>query len=200
MKLLQILSGIFGDHSQSTALAQQLTASWQQKHPEGEVVVRDLIADPVPHLDANIVMAFGTPEADRNSEQQVLVGKSDELIQELSDADAVVIGVPMYNFAVPTQLKAYFDQLARAGVTFQYTETGPVGMLKDKPVYVMAARGGMHKGQPTDSQTDFIKTFLGFIGLHDVRFVYAEGVNMGDDAKESALHQAKKEIELALAN
>lgn len=199
MKLLQILSGIFGDHSQSTALAQQFAASWQQKHPEGEVVVRDLIAEPIPHLDANNVMAFATAEEERTPEQQALVSKSDELIQELSEADAVVIGVPMYNFSVPTQLKAYFDQLARAGVTFQYTETGPVGMLKDKPVYVMAARGGMHKGQPTDSQTDFVKTFLGFIGLHDVRFIYAEGINMGDDAKENALHQAKEEIELALA-
>lgn len=200
MKLLQILSGIFGDHSQSTALANQFAASWQQKHANGEVVVRDLINAPVPHLDANIVMAFGTPEGDRTPEQHSIVAASDQLIQEIRDADAIVLGAPMYNFSVPSQLKAYFDQLARAGVTFQYTENGPEGMLEDKPVYVMAARGGFHKDQPTDTETDFIKTFLGFIGLHDVRFIYAEGVSMGDEAKEKALHQAKNEIELALAN
>lgn len=200
MKLLQILSGIFGEHSQSTVLAQQFAASWQSANSNGEVVVRDLINEEVPHLNATTIMAFGTPEADRTAEQQALVSKSDDLIQEIKDADAIVMGVPMYNFAVPTQLKAYFDQLARAGVTFQYTENGPKGMLEDKPVYVMAARGGMHKGLPTDTQTDFIKTFLGFIGLHDVRFVYAEGVNMGDEAKEQAIHQAKQDIELALEN
>jgi len=114
-------------------------------------------------------------------------------------ADAIVLGVPMYNFGVPSQLKAYFDQIARAGVTFKYTETGPVGLLEDKPVYVLAARGGLHKDQPTDSQTGFLKTILGFVGLQNVQIIYAEGLNMGDAAKAEALQQAEQAMKKAVA-
>jgi FMN-dependent NADH-azoreductase len=104
----------------------------------------------------------------------------------------------MYNFGVPSQLKAYFDQLARAGVTFKYTDKGPVGLLEDKPVYVLAARGGIHKGQYSDSQTAFIKTFFNFLGLEDVKFIYAEGLNMGDDVKDQAINIAKQSFDNVL--
>ena len=197
--LLQINSGIFSEHSQSTSLAHNFADKWLHNNAGGQVVIRDLISEPVAHLDSNIVMAFSADKAERTQAQAEIVATSDALIAEIEAADAIVVGVPMYNFSIPSQLKAYFDQLARAGVTFTYTETGPKGLLKDKPVYVLAARGGIHKDQPTDSQTSFIKTFFGFIGLHNVQFIYAEGLNMGDEAKESALASAQGEFEGALA-
>ena len=193
--LLQINTGIFGDNSNSTALANEFSEHYLAHHKGTQRVVRDLVSQPLPHLDANIIGAFASDEAGRTSEQQAILDQSQGLIDELSQADAVVLGLPMYNFNVPSQLKAYMDQVARAGVTFKYTENGPQGLLKDKPVYVIAARGGMHVGQVTDTQTDFIKTFFGFIGIHQVEFIYAEGLNMGDSAKDEGLQQAKQAID-----
>jgi len=197
--LLQINSGIFSDHSQSTSLANNFAEQFLQKNSGSEVVVRDLINEPVAHLDASIVMAFSADADERTPEQKHIVAQSDALIAEIEAADAIVLGVPMYNFSIPSQLKAYFDQLARAGVSFQYTETGPKGLLKDKPVYVLAARGGIHKDQPSDSQSSFVKTFFGFLGLHNVQFIYAEGLNMGDEAKAQAIAGAHGQFEGALA-
>jgi FMN-dependent NADH-azoreductase len=197
--LLQINSGIFGDHSNSTTLANEFTSQYLAQHPATQVVVRDLVSQPIPHLDASTIGAFASTEEDRTPEQQALLDFSQNLIDELSAAEAVVLGLPMYNFNVPSQLKAYMDQVARAGVTFKYTETGPEGLLADKPVYVIAARGGFHQGQPSDTQTGFIKTFFGFIGLNNVQFIYAEGVNMGDDAKAAAYSAAKDAMSKAFA-
>ena len=197
--LLQINTGIFGDGSQSTALANAFSEQYQSEHANTQVVVRDLINDPIPHLDANIIGAFASEEANRTAEQQAIVDASQALIDELENADAVVLGLPMYNFNIPSQLKAYMDQVARAGITFRYTENGPEGLLRDKPVYVVAARGGFHEGQVTDTQTDFIKTFFGFIGITQVEFIYAEGLNMGDEVKEEALSKAKTNIQRLVA-
>lgn len=197
--LLQINTGIFGDHSNSTVLAKAFSEKYVAEHAGTDVKVRDLIAEPLPHLDANIIGAFASDEADRTPEQQAVIDRSQMLIDELSDADAVVLGLPMYNFSVPSQLKAYMDQVARAGITFKYTETGPQGLLTDKPVYVIAARGGMHVGQESDSQTSFIKTFFAFIGLNNVQFIYAEGLNMGDEAKDKAYQEATAAISTAAA-
>ncbi|EAT11008.1 FMN-dependent NADH-azoreductase [Bermanella marisrubri] len=195
MKLLQINSGIFTENSQSTQLADKFAQQWLAQNPGSERIVRDLIADPVPHLDANIITAFATEADQRTAEQTQVHENSMALIEELKSADAIVMGVPMYNFAVPSQLKAYFDHIARAGITFSYTENGPQGLLADKPVYVLAARGGIHKDQPTDTQTGFIKTILGFIGLKNVEIIYAEGLNMGDEAKAKGLDEAKQQME-----
>jgi len=199
MKLLHIQSGIFGDHSQSNALSNQFIDVLREQDSHLEVVTRDLVASPIPHLDAEIITALSTASGERNEAQQQIVDFSDQLIEEIVQADAIVLGVPMYNFGVPSQLKAYFDQIARAGVTFKYTETGPVGLLEDKPVYVLAARGGLHKDQPTDSQTGFLKTILGFVGLQNVQIIYAEGLNMGDAAKAEALQQAEQAMKKAVA-
>ena len=119
-----------------------------------------------------------------------MVDFSDALIEELRNADTVVLGLPMYNFGIPSQLKAYFDHIARAGVTFRYTENGPVGLLTGKKVYVIATRGGKYAGTPRDSQTAYVRDFLAFIGITDVEFVYAEGLNMGADSKDAALANA----------
>lgn len=116
------------------------------------------------------------------------------LVAELRAADVLVLGVPMYNFGIPSTLKAYFDRLARAGVTFKYTETGPVGLLTGKKAYVLAARGGMYQGTPKDSQTAYLKDFLSFIGIDDVTFVYAEGLNMGEAGRDAALVAAHQQI------
>lgn len=198
MKLLQIQSGIFAEHSQSNHLTSHFGNVWLDQHPQGEVITRDVVAEPVEHFSAKHGMAFNTPESDRTPEQQALVEYSNALIEEINQADAIVMGVPMYNFSIPSQLKSYFDQLARVGVTFQYTENGPKGLLENKPVYIVQARGGMHKDKPTDTQTSLLSTYLGFLGLHDVKFIFSEGLSMGDEAKEAALHQAKQEIETLL--
>jgi FMN-dependent NADH-azoreductase len=196
--LLQINSSVFGDNGQSSQLNQQLVQEWLAKNPEGKVVKRDLTQDVIPHLDSTRVSAFFTPADKRSAEQQTIVDYSDALINEIQQADAIVIGAPMYNFSIPSQLKSYLDHLARAGVTFKYTETGPVGLLDNKPVYIVTTRGGVHKNLPSDSLTGFLKTFLNFIGLHDLHFIYAEGLNMGAKKDESLL-DAKKVIHEEIA-
>ena len=191
--LLHIKSSIFGDGGQSSQLAATFIEQWKAKNPGGEVIVRDLVEENIPHLDGAIVTALMTPEEERTAEQQLIVNRSDALIAELRTADQIVIGVPMYNFGVPTQMKAYFDLLARAGVTFRYTETGPVGLIEDKPVYLFATRGGLYRDSGQDFQIPFVKQFLGFIGFNSVETIYAEGLSMGDLAEKS-LESANQQI------
>lgn len=193
--LLYVKGSIFGDHGQSSQLADKLIANWKAKNPGGDVVVRDLSVDVPPYLDAERVTALFTAADQQSDEQKAVTAYSDNLINEIRSADAIVLGMPMYNFTIPAQLKSYLDHLCRAGVTFKYTETGPVGLLENKPVYVVAARGGHYKGTEMDTQTPFIKTILGFIGLTDVTMIHAEGLNMGDEAKASALSAAGEELE-----
>lgn len=192
--LLQINSSIFGDNGHSTTLATEWSRQWQQRHPDGEVIVRDLGAPLVPHLDAATLVAFGTAAAERSADQQARVDFADQLLAEIERADSIVLGLPMYNFGVPSALKAYFDHIARAGVSFHYTASGPEGLLTDKPVTVLAARGGMYAGSDADGQTPYIKQFLGFLGLHQVEFIYAEGLNLGGDSQSLALQSARAAI------
>jgi FMN-dependent NADH-azoreductase len=118
--------------------------------------------------------------------QHAVVAYSDSLIDELKQADVIVLGLPMYNFGIPSQLKSYFDHIARVGVTFKYTETGPVGLLTGKKAFVFAARGGVYVGTPLDTQTSYVRDFLRFLGIIDVDFVYAEGTqSMGHAERES---------------
>jgi FMN-dependent NADH-azoreductase len=193
--LLQIKSSLFSDGGQSSRLADRFVAAWRQASPGGHVIVRDLAREPVPHLDAERFGAFAAAAAQRTPLQQAVVAQSDALIAELRRADVVVLGVPMYNFGVPSTLKAYFDHVARAGVTFRYTDKGPVGLLTGKKVYVFAARGGRYAGTPRDTQTDFLRDFLAFIGMTDVEFVYAEGLAIGEAARDEALAAAHAAIE-----
>ena len=151
-------------------------------------------AEPVPHLTQERFAAFLTAPAARTPEQQTIVDYSDALIDELQNADAIVFAVPMYNFSVPSTIRAYFDHIARAGVTFRYTERGPEGLIKDKQVYVFLARGGVYSGE-ADTQTPYLRQFLGFIGLTDAKFIYAQGLAMGEEAREHSLVQARHAIE-----
>lgn len=198
--LLHVKSSILGEHSQSSALAADFIARWQAAHPEGTVVVRDLAAQPIPHLDGERLGAFMSEEGQRNAEQQAVLDQSAELIDELRQADVVVMGIPMYNFSIPSQLKAWFDHIARAGVTFQYTENGPQGMLEDRPVVLFSTRGGIYHANGNDHQTPFLKQLLGLIGLQDLHFVYAEGLNMSGPQKDDALAQAQQQITQLVEN
>ncbi|SFL85507.1 FMN-dependent NADH-azoreductase [Marinobacter zhejiangensis] len=197
--ILVITASIFGQNGQSSQLVTKTLNKLTRQHPDAQVTVRDLAKEPVPHLDAERFGAFLSAQGEPTAEQAAVLTYSDELIAELKRADAVVLGVPMYNFGVPSVLKAYFDHIARAGVTFRYTENGPQGLLEDKPVYVLAARGGIYSGTPNDSQTPFLRSFLGFLGLTSVEFVYAEGLNMGDDQKAQALDKADTHIDALTA-
>jgi FMN-dependent NADH-azoreductase len=193
--LLQINASINNDKSQSSQLANQFVAAFHQRRPEAKIVVRDVAAaDPVPHLTAERFGAFITKPEERSTAQRAVVAYSDILIDELKQADVIVLGLPMYNFGVPSQLKAYFDHIARVGVTFKYTEKGPVGLLTGKKAYVFAARGGVYVGTPMDTQTNYVRDFLRFLGITDVEFVYAEGLAISPESKESGLAKAVAEI------
>jgi FMN-dependent NADH-azoreductase len=193
--LLQLNTSLFSGDGQSSRLAEQFIAGWRASHPHGEVIVRDLARDPVPHLTAERFQAFLAQPGERTPAQQAIVAGSDALIDELRRADVIVLGLPMYNFGVPSTLKAYFDHVARAGVTFRYTAAGPEGLLKGKQAYVFATRGGRYSGTPADHQSGFVRQFLSFVGIDEVEFVYAEGLAIGPAAKEASLARAARAIQ-----
>ncbi len=192
--LLQLNTSIFSNGGESTRLADEFVARWRETNPNAKVVVRDLARNPVPHLTAERFQAFIAKPHERSPEQRAAVDYSDALIDELKRADVIVLGLPMYNFGVPSTLKAYFDHIARAGITFRYTEKGSVGLLTGKKAYVFAARGGLYAGTPLDSQTTYVRNFLRFVGIADSEFVYAEGLAVSEASKRTALAQAKQEI------
>jgi len=195
MTLLQINASIFSNHGQSTRLADEFVAAWRASNPGAKVIVRNLAEETVPHLDAERFGAFLAEPGERSVEQQAVVEYSDALIDELKRADVLVLGLPMYNFGVPSTLKAYIDHIARAGATFKYTEKGPVGLLTGKKAYVFATRGGLYAGTPLDTQTAYVRDMLRFLGIDDVEFVYAEGLAIGAERKAAALSQAQRAIE-----
>jgi len=192
--LLQINASLFSDAGQSTALANEFVSGWRARHRAAAVTVRDLARDPVPHLTAERFQAFLAKPGERTPEQRAHAACSDALIDELKRTDVIVLAVPMYNFDVPSTLKAYFDHVGRAGSTFRYTEQGPVGLLNGKKVYVFASRGGIYAGKPNDTQSACLRNFLGLLGITDIEFVYAEGLAIGDASKQAALSEARKAI------
>jgi len=192
--LLALNTSMFSTGGQSSRLADSFVAAWRASHPGAAVITRDLGRDPVPHLSAERFQAFLAQPGSRTPAQQAAVDFSDELIGELKRADVIVLGLPMYNFGVPSTLKSYFDHVARAGVTFHYTANGPAGLLTGKKAYVFATRGGQYAGTPMDTQTGFVRNFLRFIGIADVEFIYAEGLAMGEASKSNALARAQAEL------
>ncbi|KHN52805.1 FMN-dependent NADH-azoreductase [Dickeya fangzhongdai] len=193
-KVLVLKSSILADFSQSNQLADHFTASWQAAHPADTITVRDLAAKPVPVLDGELVGALRPSDKPLTPRQQDALALSDELIAELQAHDVIVLAAPMYNFNIPTQLKNYFDFIARAGVTFRYTEQGPEGLVKGKRALVLTSRGGIHKDAPSDLLAPYLRLFLGFIGISDVEFVFAEGFGYGPDMAQKALQGAKEEL------
>ena len=197
--LLQINSSINAEEGQSSRLAAHFIAAFRERDPAARIVRRDLAADPVPHLTAERFGAFLAKPEERTAAQERAVADSDELIAELQRADIIVLGLPMYNFGVPSQLKAYFDHIARAGVTFRYTSDGPRGLLTGKKAYVFATRGGSYAGTALDTQTGYVRDFLGFLGISDVEFVYAEGLAVSPQSRESSLAKAQVQARLMAA-
>jgi FMN-dependent NADH-azoreductase len=198
MNILQLNSSARAENSQSSRLANSIVERLQAADPHATLTVRDLSRTPHPALDEAALGALFTPANQRTEAQAARVAQDDALIAELKAADVIVLGVPMYNFGVPAQLKNWIDAVARAGVTFRYTDTGPVGMVTGKRVYVALTRGGLYRNTPADTQTPYLQTFLGFIGLTDVQFIYAEGLAMGPEAEQKALASAQSQIEEAL--
>lgn len=194
MKILQINSSARSAGANSTRLADAITTRLKAANPGAVVELRDLAAHPHPVLDEAALGALFTPAEQRSPEQAARVALDDALIAQLQSADAIVIGVPMYNFGVPVQLKTWIDAIARAGVTFRYTENGPEGLVKGKKVYVALARGGIYRDTPADSQVPYLKGVLGFLGMTDVEFIYAEGLAMGPETADKAFAEAEAAI------
>jgi FMN-dependent NADH-azoreductase len=192
--LLQINASIHADHGQSSQLATQFVQAFSRARPDTHIVLRDLASDTVPHLSAERFAAFVSKPQERTAAQADVLAYSDALIAELKRADVIVLGLPMYNFGVPSQLKAYFDHIARAGETFSYTANGPVGLLKGKKAYVFAARGGLYAGTALDTQTSYVRDFLHFVGIEDIEFVYAEGLAISPESKARGLATAAAQI------
>lgn len=192
MNILQVNSSVRGAASASTRLASSIVARLQALKPGASLVVRDTTNQPV--LDEAALGAIFTPADARTPEQAARAAIDMATIAEVQAADVIVIGVPMYNFGVTVQLKAWIDAIAKAGVTFRYTENGPEGLLKGKKVFVALARGGLYKDTPADSQVPYLRSVLGFLGMTDVTFIHAEGLSMGEEAANKAFAAADAEI------
>lgn len=199
MNILQINSSARGRDSHSTRLANRIVEALRAGEPAASLTIRDLGQFPHPALDEAAVGALFTPAEQRSPEQAARIAQDDLLIAELQAADILVLGVPMYNFGIPVQLKNWIDAIARRGVTFRYTDHGPEGLLTGRKVYVALARGGRYRDTPADSQVPYLKMVLGFLGLTDLEFVYAEGLSMGPDAERQAYADAMAQIREAVA-
>lgn len=199
MKILQINASARREGANSTRVANDVVAGLRAANPDAELTVRDLAANPLPVLDEAALGALFTPAEARTPEQAARVALADAAVAELQAHDVIVLGVPMYNFGVPVQFKNWIDSVARAGITFRYTANGPEGLVTGKKVIVALARGGIYRDTPSDSQVPYLKSVLGFLGMTDVRFVYAEGLNMGPEAAARGFAQAQADIAAALA-
>jgi FMN-dependent NADH-azoreductase len=199
VKILQINSSSRADASHSTRLANTISERLRSMHPAAELVVRDLARAPLAELDGQALQALFTPPENRSAEQAERVAQDDAVIAEIMAADVVVLGVPMYNFGVPAQLKNWIDAVSRAGVTFQYGPNGAEGLLKGKKAYVALARGGMYRNTPADTQAPYLRNVLSFLGMSDIEFVYAEGLAMGPESEQRGIASALAQIDEAVA-
>ena len=198
MKILQINSSaksvVNGTGSYSTRLANEFVERMVEARRDATVTVRDLNRTPHPALDEATLQALYTPAEHRTPEQASRVALDDASIAEVLAADVLVIGAPMYNFAIPSQLKNWIDAIARAGVTFRYGERGPEGLVQGKTVYIVTTRGGIHRDRPTDQVVPYLQLTLGFLGMTNVHVIYAEGLAMGADAEVRGLADARLQI------
>lgn len=199
MNILQINASARRNGANSTQLANTIVARLKSANPGATLTLRDLAITPHPVLDEAALGALFTPADQRTPAQAERVALDDALIAEIQAHDTIVLGVPMYNFGIPVQLKSWFDAIARAGVTFRYTASGAEGLLKGKKVYVALARGGVYRDTANDTQVPYLKMMLGFLGMTDVSFVYAEGLAMGADAVTKGFAQAETDLIAALA-
>lgn len=193
-RVLVIESSARQEGSVSRQLTQEFLTHWRAVHPTDEITVRDLARQPVPHLDIDLLGGWMKPVEQQSAAEKTARERSDELTEELLAADVLVLATPMYNFGIPSTLKAWLDHVLRAGITFKYTETGPQGLLSGKRAYVLSARGGIYAGTSQDQLEPYLRQALGFIGIRDVEFVNAEGMNLGGEQMEKGLQVAKTQL------
>ena len=196
-KILLVLSSPRGEASHSTRVARELVGTLTKHDPAAEVTVRDLAAEPLPHLDGGLLAALGTDAASRTPAQAEAVARADGLVAELFAADTLVIASAMINFAPTSTLKAWFDRLLRAGVTFRYDESGAHGLVTGKKVYVVAAQGNVYSqgpAKPFDFQVPYLTHLLGFMGMTDVEVIAIEGVAFGPEMAEKAVQAALERV------
>jgi len=189
--------------SVSGSVAKEYVTEWQRKHPAGTVVRRNVASNPIPFVNEQWIAAAYTPVENRTAEQKEILSISDKLIDELEAAETIVIAVPMHNFGISAHLKTWIDQVVRIGRTVSYSAQGPQGLLAEsKKVIVVLARGGAYSGESPaaflDQQEPYLRTILGFIGLKNVQFVYAENQGLGAEAAEKGV-KAGIDAVLALA-
>ena len=202
MKLLHLDSSVLGTHSVSRQLTAEVVAEWRKTHPDTQVDYLDLAVDAPNHFSADALAIKTGPQAEPTEAQRFENAVSERLVSQFLASDVIVVGAPLYNFSIPSQLKAWFDRLAQAGRTFKYTDKGPVGLAGGKTVIVASSRGGVYStsdaGMATEHQESYLKVIFGFFGITDVRFVRAEGLAMGDAAKAAALAAARSAIAVAV--
>jgi len=195
MKLLHIDSSILGDNSASRQLSREVVEAWKAAEPQTVVTYRDLAADAISHFSAQTLVAAGTSAELRDAALQHEAELSATTMAEFQAADAIVIAAPMYNFSIPTQLKAWIDRIAVAGQTFRYTEAGFEGLCGGKKLVIVSTAGGLHAGQPSSvGHEEYLKVMFGFLGITDIEFVRAEGLAKGDEMRAKGMNQAKAQI------
>ncbi|MDF3931792.1 FMN-dependent NADH-azoreductase [Pseudomonas citronellolis] len=193
-RVLVIESSARQQGSVSRQLTAEFIANWRAAHPADAIQVRDLALEQVPHLDADLLGGWMKPADQQSAAEQAALQRSNLLTDELLAADVLVLAAPMYNFAIPSTLKSWLDHVLRAGVTFKYTETGPQGLLTGKRAYILTSRGGVYAGGPLDHQEPYLRQALAFVGIHDVTFVHAEGLNMGAEFADKGLAKAREQL------
>jgi FMN-dependent NADH-azoreductase len=202
MKLLHVDSSVLGANSVSRLLSAEIVGEWRKANPQATVDYLDLAVDTPNHFTADAIAIKTGLQAEPTEAQRFENAVSERLVSQFLAADVIVIGAPFYNFSIPTQLKAWIDRLAQVGRTFKYTDKGPVGLAGGKTVIVASSRGGMYStsegGQSMEHQESYLKVIFGFFGITDVRFVRAEGLGMGDAAKNAALASARSDIQIAV--
>jgi FMN-dependent NADH-azoreductase len=203
MNLLHVDSGILGASSVSRHLSGAAVAQWRERHPEANIVYRDLVSDPIDHLTGDLLAAQRIDPGQHSTAMRHALAVSERVLDEFLAADVVVIGAPMYNFGIPSQLKAWIDRLAVAGKTFRYTEKGPLGLAGGKTVIVASSRGGFYGVDSPlnaiDHQEKYLSTIFGFFGITDIRFLRAEGVNVSVEQRQKAIAAAERNVVQLLA-
>ena len=198
-KILHVISTLNGQNSYSMALGNKILEQLKKEYPENEVVERNLVAEDFPHITEDKWQAIITPEENRTEAQKETIAFQDEVINELFDADILVIGAPLYNFGIPSQLKAWIDHLAKSGVTFKYTEEGPQGLVSGKKVYIAMSSGGVYSENPAyDFVSDYLIKIFGFLGMTDVELIRVEGIAI-PELRDGALDKAEKQLATSLA-
>jgi FMN-dependent NADH-azoreductase len=204
MQILHLDSSVLGDASASRVLSSAIVRDLLQERPSAQVAYRDLARQAIPHLTGAIASGFRAPGSTPVTDPAVLSehARSEELVSEFLASEIVVIGAPMYNFSVSSQLKAWIDRVAQPGRTFRYTSDGPVGLSGGRRVIVASTRGGMYSvgaASAMDFQESYLKAFFSFLGIADVRFVRAERLTKGAELREHAIAEARKQVHDAVA-